>query len=211
MNRARLIIAIRCVMLATACLWLHVMNLEWLLLALLPTVFSGGATSPCTYCTGGTQNVVSVQFDIAGVQNFPAFCCTNLNATFILNWNAILAGSGSPIGDCAYYLNPILRLDKSIGQPCSQPTNLTVQFEFWWNGSDFGSFGSSTNKALAYLDDKASGGGEIAGVSSTLTYPYDCSSAADLSALPMTVITGALPPTQTNRCTYTTATVTVTP
>lgn len=215
MIRPRLILVIRLCFWASVCMWsesafLMFSSFAWVPLGLfMPAPLLSGS-SPCTDCIGGTQNVISVQFDIAGVANNVSQCCSNLNATFILNWNALLGGPGTEIGVCAYYLHPLLRLDKSIGQPCSQAPTLSVSFKFYWRGSAFISY-SDANKAFAWLDDASSGGGEVAATSSTLTYPTDCSSGSGLSSLPFPVVNGVLPPTLTTRCDYTSATITVTP
>lgn len=142
-----------------------------------------GATSPCGNCSSGTQNTTSIQLDVAGVTDFICTDCdTNLNGTFILNFLVL----------CLY------TYDLTHGA-CDSNCNFGAQWQ------------SDGSIIIHILDGGDGNAADAKAQSSAVSTPRDCSSATGLSGLALVVVDGFNPPDNTSRCTYTGATVTVTP
>lgn len=112
-----------------------------------------GGTSPCTYCTGGTQNTSSMQIDIAGVTNGICTDCANFNATHIVTFQAT----------CAYRIDSLTL--------CTSANNGTVASSWQSDGSVFVEIRNSAASFTANVS------------SASTSTPRDCSSATGLSGL----------------------------
>jgi len=150
------------------------------------------AGSPCSYCSGSTQNTTSISITIASVAN--NVCspgtppdCTALNQTFVVDHST----------GCSY--------NKNFG--FTLPICTSIGYAISLNGT----WQSDGSMKVTLVDGPADGNSTIVAQSSAVSTPRDCSDATGLSGLAMVVVVGLSPPTMTLRCDYTTATATVVP
>jgi len=122
MTRPRLILAIRCAVLAGACAWLYPYGLWWLPIALMmPAFTSGGCGGPCTtgtLCANG-QDSESIALTIAGLTDLACASCNDYNKTYNVQ-------SGST--NCGYIATNPTQVPGSCGSS-SFANNLTTFFQ----------------------------------------------------------------------------------
>ena len=146
---------------------------------LLMPVFSSG----CPQCSAGTQDLTSIQADVAGVANNLCSDCANLNTTFILAYSGGVS--------CFYRRSGNFTL-------CGSPSEFLEVDWYWYNAT-------VTNAYFEMNDHGATG---IVNSFPSLSYPRDCSDGSDLVSLDVRDPDGHSP---FARCDYSAATVTLTP
>lgn len=98
MTRPRLIIAIRCAVLALACLFFIPCWLWWVPFALMMPAFAS-CTQTCTRCDSNVS-ACNYQIDIAGVTDQSCGTCSTWNTSYVMAFNSTCAFISSNFTAC---------------------------------------------------------------------------------------------------------------